>query len=772
MHYQLGVFSLERAEYADAEDELLKSKAEYSTLYFKTHLVVASVLSRLAVLYAEQSRYKEAVAAATQQKNIYELALGYDDKYTALATVAIAEYTMAAGDTAQAARLVRYIKSPLVAGFGEKSYEAIRLQKLQGDIELAKEEYRDAEQTYSKALEPLHSVTDSRMFLRGKIELERARTRSILAEEDSAIDDIRLAEYDFGHSRASAFPLAAKCKLVEGVISEQRNKLDSAFIAYNSALKIYKAAATENFSYTSERERLLFIRDINENSGRVFSTVMRAAALHPSGSATAYDWLLFQKGAVLSSLLAIRAATKAQNDDVAATILQRISELSSRRSALRGGGNLLIARPLQTADSLDRIIEDLEKKLARRSQLFHHSKTIGVHRWMDVEHQLPADACAIELASFHYFDGERRTDTSLYAAFMTDGRNKKYPKTVMIGTSQTIEDPSVRREYYRSLERASPDRRKTLLLVSRLLWSPIETLTDTFKTVYLSPDGLYSQISLASLPLNEKYDLVDKYHLVTVANTGDILRDSLDTLIRSITIFADPKYDSASTTDILPVTAETRDDHLLKALPGTRVEAHNIASLFKNDNWSVNTYLGDNATEEYLSQLRHQDIIHIATHATFDHSIVDSEQTITQELLNCSLYLAGANETLRHGSDDPENDGVISGLEAMYLPFEGTDLVTLSACESGRGHIEPGEGVFGLPRALRTAGARNILMSLWHVPDRETSELMTFFYRSLLRKSSKADALRNAELQERQVVRKRYGEDIPLYWGGFVLIGF
>src|SRR5208337_1924542 len=109
--------------------------------------------------------------------------------------------------------------------------------------------------------------------------------------------------------------------------------------------------------------------------------------------------------------------------------------------------------------------------------------------------------------------------------------------------------------------------------------------------------------------------------------------------------------------------------------------------------------------------------------------------------------------------------------EASALDLDGTELVVLSACNTGLGRLEAGEGVFGLRRALQEAGAESLLMSMWPVPDQETRELMTGFYRRWLSGEVKAQAFREAELEERDVVRKRYGHDQPRLWGGFVLVG-
>src|ERR1035441_4349734 len=106
-------------------------------------------------------------------------------------------------------------------------------------------------------------------------------------------------------------------------------------------------------------------------------------------------------------------------------------------------------------------------------------------------------------------------------------------------------------------------------------------------------------------------------------------------------------------------------------------------------------------------------------------------------------------------------------LANLKMPRE---LVVLSACETGLGQQSNSEGVFGLRRGLQEAGADAVMMSMWPVPDRETQELMETFYVKWLGGLDKPEALRQAQLQEREVVRQRYGKDLPFYWGAFVLV--
>jgi CHAT domain-containing protein len=113
----------------------------------------------------------------------------------------------------------------------------------------------------------------------------------------------------------------------------------------------------------------------------------------------------------------------------------------------------------------------------------------------------------------------------------------------------------------------------------------------------------------------------------------------------------------------------------------------------------------------------------------------------------------------------------LTAYEASTLDLEGTELVVLSACGTGLGEMQAGEGVFGLRRALQEAGAQSVLMTLWSVPDQETQQLMTLFYGNWLAGKDKPTALREAQQQLRQQVKKRYGRDLPFYWGAFVLVG-
>jgi CHAT domain-containing protein len=141
-------------------------------------------------------------------------------------------------------------------------------------------------------------------------------------------------------------------------------------------------------------------------------------------------------------------------------------------------------------------------------------------------------------------------------------------------------------------------------------------------------------------------------------------------------------------------------------------------------------------------------------------------------MLRSGLLFGGADRVFSGGPSASDlDDGVLTAYEALGLRLHGTELVILSACETGLGEVKNGEGVFGLRRALEVAGAESILMSMWSVPDRETQELMTLFYEKWLGGKDKHEALREAQLEMRRRTKARYGQDRPFFWGAFVLAG-
>jgi CHAT domain-containing protein/tetratricopeptide (TPR) repeat protein len=205
--------------------------------------------------------------------------------------------------------------------------------------------------------------------------------------------------------------------------------------------------------------------------------------------------------------------------------------------------------------------------------------------------------------------------------------------------------------------------------------------------------------------------------------------------------FADPDYGGGS----VGVTRSSGSGGALRQLPESGREVKRIADLFPGRETAI--YLGDNATEQNVKENPYLAVasnVHFALHGTVNE---DRPELSGLELTRVS----------------PE-DGRLQVFEIFDLKLNA-DLLTLSACQTALGKEVRGEGVVGLTRAFLYAGARSLVVSLWPVPDRSTSDLMYDMYRNL--GSGKAEALRRAKLG--MISSERFSE--PYYWAPFILSG-
>lgn len=322
-------------------------------------------------------------------------------------------------------------------------------------------------------------------------------------------------------------------------------------------------------------------------------------------------------------------------------------------------------------------------------------------------------------------------------------------------------------------------------------WEPIKQKLGNTSKVYLSPDGVYNSINLNTLynPATKKY-LIDEIEVVIVSNTSDVLAKQTPVAATRAVLVGFPDYYLKNTSSTIASAADTTYKFLsqdttqrfmkgssISALPGTNVEVNKIESVLKPLNYVVDKYVSADASEEKLKSVTSPRILHIATHGFFLGSLGDDNgksRSITgvtdkklkeNPLLRSGLLLAGSGKTIA-GQKTPNNDdGILTAYEATNLNLHGTELVAMSACETGLGEMMSGEGVYGLQRAFRAAGAQSVLMSLWKVDDQSTQELMSTFYKEWASSSQRQKSFREAQMKVRQQFQH------PYYWGAFVMVG-
>jgi len=190
-------------------------------------------------------------------------------------------------------------------------------------------------------------------------------------------------------------------------------------------------------------------------------------------------------------------------------------------------------------------------------------------------------------------------------------------------------------------------------------------------------------------------------------------------------------------------------------LPGTKEEADSIKETLSKNN-KVDEYTESSASEENLVKVEKPKILHIATHGFFIN-----DNTIPNPMLKSGIALSGANTSAIKG----KSDGIVTALKLSGLDLKGTDLVVLSACQTGVVDVNSTESVSGLSKAFIQAGAKDIVMSLWSVNDQATKDLMSSFYKEIQIQSSYAKALKEAKLK---MIKKNMH---PFFWAPFIVNG-
>jgi CHAT domain-containing protein len=327
----------------------------------------------------------------------------------------------------------------------------------------------------------------------------------------------------------------------------------------------------------------------------------------------------------------------------------------------------------------------------------------------------------------------------------------------------------------------------------------------------ISPDGELWLVPWAALPLDDHQYLITRYAVVTVTSARDLVAsDEKRPQGGAPLIFADPLFDLPKETLAQAIQEVTEKDRLpssdleyvvettgpqtrsvseigrVSRLPGTLNEARRIAvGIERVTKRKATTFLQSRALEERIKRVQSPRVLHIATHgfALPDQRVLAavlqrSTPTITvarprqgltaisgerleDPLLRCGMLLAGCNLPARDRPKGAE-DGCLTGKEIVGLDLRGTELVVLSACDTGTGRVQYGEGVAGLRQAFLLAGAEAVLATLWQVPDVPTADLVAGFFDHLAAGKSKANALRQAQLDLIEKRRKSHGAAHPV----------
>lgn len=801
----------------------------YAGLYGKEHPDYARCLSNLAVCNSELGNYVEAIRLCNEAMNIRERVLGKNHPEYAISLNNLAMASLELGDYVEAMRFCTDALNICENVYGkEHPNYAMTLKNLAVcNSELGK--YAEAIRLGAEAL-----YIQERVF--GKEHPDYASTLSNLAMNNSELGNyveaikleteaMNIREHIFGRKHLdyglSLNNLAGFYKqlgnyndaignskesltIFEGVFGKMHpytilalQNLSSYCNSNGEDFENVEKYSTEANNLNSElirktfagltaRERQMFW-DKNkywfENQVNLYANKTNSPILIEN----AYNATLMAKGILLNSERDFSALIAESGDEEA---IETFNKLRTTRNILNRLYEKPIAERLIDTDSLENVALVLERELIDRSKVYGDFTRNMAIDWKEVQRKLGSKDVAVEFVSFKTDEGNQ-----VYAAYVINNKMKT-PEMVRICDAGELNKISPS-GYYQSGD------------LSRLVWGKLAEYIANAENVYFAPAGELYNIAIESLPDPSGDELISDHHkMYRLSSTRELAVIKDKDMIEHAALYGGLKYDTDvdvlehdtvryATVNNRDLTIINRVDSLnlrggVSDLPNTKIEVENISRSFKRTSIEPILYTGTGGTEASFKALSGKkiNIMHIATHGFYWTEsevrrsrnlgflqIGDNSPRYVEDkaLTRSGLLFTGANNVLT-GKPVPDNvpDGVLTAKEISVLDLRGLDMVVLSACQTGLGEIT-GDGVFGLQRGFKKAGANTLLMSLWKVDDRATQMLMTKFYEHFLSGKTKLESLTLAQKYLREYEEDTDGEKIkpfeaPKYWAAFILL--
>ena len=423
----------------------------------------------------------------------------------------------------------------------------------------------------------------------------------------------------------------------------------------------------------------------------------------------------------------------------------------------------------QQLSKLQEEVNHLENELVTKAKDFKKYLKITPPDWKEVRDKLQEGEAAIEMIRFNWKDQVYYSDTSYYAAYIIT-KSSEYPEVVYLPDLAADLDNRFYKLYRNNIKLKTDDKESY-----NRFWKPIREKLKGIDKVYFSPDGIYHLINIASLKNPEsKQFLLDEMEIHYTTSGTDIRQSTTgNNNIHTASLFGRPAYKTGEPVTIPVADNNTRSfvrnfsNNNIPDLPGTEVEVMAIKNEMEMQKVGVNYYLKEQASEDKVYQLHSPGVLHIATHGYWSPAGENATEgyRVFNAMANSGLLLSGVVNYYSAKEYANTYDGILTAYEAQNLDLENTSLVILSACETSLGYLDAGEGVYGLQRAFRAAGASSIITSLWKVDDNATKDFMIAFYQHYLKTKDKSAAY----IMAQKAIKEKYIH--PYYWGAFVMVG-
>ena len=502
----------------------------------------------------------------------------------------------------------------------------------------------------------------------------------------------------------------------------------------------------------------------------------KATAFYGNAAIQAYNNLLFTKSISLKGTQKRKEAFLKTND---ATVTKLYDEwIDKKQQLIRQYMKKDNPSEADTSNrfnetvlkSLQEDVNRLENELTVKAKDFKKLLKITPAGWNDVKSQLKEGEAAIEIVRFQWRDQVYYSDTAYYAAYIIT-KNSQYPEVVYLPDAAADLDNKFYKLYKNNIRLKLDDKESY-----DHYWKAISEKLNGITKIYFSPDGIYHLLNINTLknPATKNF-VVDELEIHSTTSTADIaFIKPAEKIISDAVLVGRPTYKTNSEIAIVATTDKTTRSFVnsfrnnsVSDLPGTEEEVLAIKKELELKKISTKHFVKEQATEDKMYQLKSPGILHIATHGYWSGTGENATDgyRFFNAMVNSGLLLTGVVNYYSSSSYPDTYDGILTAWEAQNLDLDNTSLVVLSACETSLGYLDAGEGVYGLQRAFRAAGAGSVITSLWKVDDNATKDFMIIFYQHFLQTKDKLAAYRQAQ----KTIKEKY--KYPYYWGAFVMVG-
>jgi len=782
IYSNLGNAYMEHAEFAKAEPNYIRAIQINYKLYGEKHPFYATSVANLGVLYIQQGRFKEADQFLAEAITIYQQNNMMATANARMIVNSLAYMHLIIGDFTTAKALY----NDLLNEIDETNPNNIDiLSYVYHNMTMIFEAEKKIDSIIYYENKVMKLLSDNNrmhtdIYLKAGNSLIRAYAFSNQLEKGSQLGEtlLPLAKEVMGEKSSTYSKILSNIAWLE----KKKGDIDKAARLINQSGQIMLDNFRKNFYILSEKEKLswwsmgtsdfdvfpLILQQLNITNGRYAGDLMNQR--------------LQIKGFVLQDAAGTLRRLRENGSEEIKTLIDEWEAAKSIAAKLYA---IPVKERSLDIDSLENEITLLEKRINSKgsAELITSDEPIT---WQQVRNKLNNNEAAIEFYSFRCTENDYVKDSVIYAAFILR-KSLEYPQIVYLSNEKKIagflssEGASSKQEVISRLYRASVKSKAATEFLGdslyNLLWKPLMPYLSGINKIVFSPDGILHKIAFQALPLDRTTFLIDSFQLQQYSSVKQILDNSNENTTKwnSALLLGNPDFNNTVYRG-KPISFSGNGEW--PSLAGTAQEIAAIQTLMNTKGVNTKTLTTTNANEENLKKIKpvFPEIIHLSTHGfflkdsvqeNFSSAGLSETQTVSTQLnplLRSGIILAGANKAWsKEKLPDGAEDGILNAYEISQLNLSKTKLVVLSACETALGEVQTNEGVFGLQRAFKMAGARNLIVSLWQVPDKETAELMTLFYGYLLNKNTVREAFYKAQKD----MRKKYP---PYSWAAFILI--